>query len=178
MPPSSNIWVADVISPSGNLPIRTSGELIGITVAVVGNVLISLALNLQKLAHKRLNAQKDSNARHDPKPLHSLPENESNGEDQPLQSRTQPEYGALSDAATRQPSSVIPSGIPKRTILQQGGRNRPGPLAIPVQIAPPAPANGRKVTQEQCSDDATDGSETEYLKSKLWSVYLDRKSVV
>lgn len=38
-----------------SLPIET---VIGIVVAISGNVLISLALNLQKLAHKRLDAQK------------------------------------------------------------------------------------------------------------------------
>jgi len=38
-----------------SLPIE---DVIGIVVAISGNVLISLALNLQKLAHKRLDAQK------------------------------------------------------------------------------------------------------------------------
>jgi len=37
------------------LPIET---VVGIVVAISGNVLISLALNLQKLAHKRLDVQK------------------------------------------------------------------------------------------------------------------------
>ncbi|TFK76067.1 DUF803-domain-containing protein [Pluteus cervinus] len=38
----------------GNLPMVTRHTLIGILVAITGNVLISLALNLQKLAHKRV----------------------------------------------------------------------------------------------------------------------------
>ncbi|KAJ3853000.1 magnesium transporter NIPA-domain-containing protein [Lentinula lateritia] len=43
-----------------NIPELTTGTVIGISVAVAGNVLISLALNLQKLAHKRLDAEKNS----------------------------------------------------------------------------------------------------------------------
>lgn len=40
------------------LPEMTSASVIGITVAICGNVLISLALNFQKLAHKRLEREK------------------------------------------------------------------------------------------------------------------------
>ncbi|KAF5364004.1 hypothetical protein D9756_000538 [Leucocoprinus leucothites] len=40
-----------------DLPRLTTQTLIGITVAISGNILISLALNLQKLAHKRLDPQ-------------------------------------------------------------------------------------------------------------------------
>ncbi|KAJ4472323.1 magnesium transporter NIPA-domain-containing protein [Lentinula aciculospora] len=42
------------------LPELTTGTVIGISVAIAGNILISLALNLQKLAHKRLEAEKNS----------------------------------------------------------------------------------------------------------------------
>ncbi|KDQ64695.1 hypothetical protein JAAARDRAFT_52643 [Jaapia argillacea MUCL 33604] len=40
------------------LPHVTMSTFIGITVAISGNILISLALNLQKLAHRRLEAEK------------------------------------------------------------------------------------------------------------------------
>ncbi|KAE9410286.1 DUF803-domain-containing protein [Gymnopus androsaceus JB14] len=40
------------------LPELTTGTVIGISVAIAGNVIISLALNLQKLAHKRMDAEK------------------------------------------------------------------------------------------------------------------------
>lgn len=45
------------------LPELTTGTVTGITVAIAGNVLISLALNLQKLAHKRQDAIKLASAR-------------------------------------------------------------------------------------------------------------------
>ncbi|KAJ3575162.1 hypothetical protein NP233_g1274 [Leucocoprinus birnbaumii] len=41
-----------------DLPKLTTENVIGIAVAISGNILISLALNLQKLAHKRLDVQK------------------------------------------------------------------------------------------------------------------------
>ena len=41
-----------------DLPQMTTRTLIGILVAVTGNILISLALNLQKLAHKRVENRK------------------------------------------------------------------------------------------------------------------------
>ncbi|KAL0581992.1 hypothetical protein V5O48_000050 [Marasmius crinis-equi] len=40
------------------LPELTTATVIGISVAIAGNILISLSLNIQKLAHKRLDAQK------------------------------------------------------------------------------------------------------------------------
>ncbi|KAJ7086735.1 magnesium transporter NIPA-domain-containing protein [Mycena epipterygia] len=46
------------IDLGNKLPELTTGTVIGITVAITGNVLISLALNLQKLAHKRGETEK------------------------------------------------------------------------------------------------------------------------
>jgi hypothetical protein len=41
-----------------DLPQMTTRTFVGILVAVTGNILISLALNLQKLAHKRVENMK------------------------------------------------------------------------------------------------------------------------
>lgn len=46
-----------------HFPDMTSGSVIGITVAICGNILISLALNFQKLAHNRLDREKSRKAR-------------------------------------------------------------------------------------------------------------------
>ncbi|KIL00278.1 hypothetical protein PAXRUDRAFT_130245 [Paxillus rubicundulus Ve08.2h10] len=45
--------------PGIDLPHLTLQTVIGISVAIAGNVLISLALNLQKLAHSRLDRERD-----------------------------------------------------------------------------------------------------------------------
>jgi len=49
----------------GDLPEITSPVFIGILVAITGNILISLALNLQKLAHKRVEADTLRRQRHE-----------------------------------------------------------------------------------------------------------------
>lgn len=51
-------WVMD--DPGIILPHLTPQAIIGISVSIAGNVLISLALNLQKLAHLRLELARDS----------------------------------------------------------------------------------------------------------------------
>ncbi|THV08716.1 DUF803-domain-containing protein [Dendrothele bispora CBS 962.96] len=53
---SSPRYLSDI--QRGIFPELTSATVIGISVAIAGNILISLALNLQKLAHKRLDAEK------------------------------------------------------------------------------------------------------------------------
>ncbi|KAF5370101.1 hypothetical protein D9758_001204 [Tetrapyrgos nigripes] len=58
------------------LPELTTATVIGITVAVAGNILISLALNIQKLAHKRLDAEK---AARNPAGNNTLAQSKSNG---------------------------------------------------------------------------------------------------
>ncbi|KAF7352939.1 DUF803 domain membrane protein [Mycena venus] len=55
--PAPPPWV-HALDLGGKLPELTTATFIGITVAITGNVLISLALNLQKLAHKRVEAEK------------------------------------------------------------------------------------------------------------------------
>ncbi|KAF5388086.1 hypothetical protein D9615_000244 [Tricholomella constricta] len=56
--PSFQGWqLALVCRTMGDLPKLTTATFIGIMIAITGNVLISLALNLQKLAHKRVEAQ-------------------------------------------------------------------------------------------------------------------------
>lgn len=55
-------WPYDNITPpidDPHTPAPTASSFIGIAVAVSGNILISLALNCQKLAHRRLEAQRE-----------------------------------------------------------------------------------------------------------------------
>lgn len=56
------LFVQDGRDPDGDhgieFPNVNTATAIGITVAIAGNILISLALNVQKLAHKRMEAEK------------------------------------------------------------------------------------------------------------------------
>ncbi|ESK97556.1 duf803 domain membrane protein [Moniliophthora roreri MCA 2997] len=60
--PDSSFLMAETLRGGEVLPELTTATVIGITVAIAGNVLISLALNIQKLAHQRLDAQKPSHS--------------------------------------------------------------------------------------------------------------------
>src|SRR5260370_42431990 len=51
---------AEIFQGLDDLPKLTVRSLVGIIIAVTGNVLISLALNLQKLAHRRMEEAKNA----------------------------------------------------------------------------------------------------------------------
>lgn len=54
-----SITYLDALDGGGEIELpETSSSVIGIVVAICGNILISLALNFQKLAHKRLDREK------------------------------------------------------------------------------------------------------------------------
>jgi hypothetical protein len=54
-----------MIAQGPDLPKLTLVTFIGIVMAVTGNVLISLALNLQKLAHKQMEERKNASINQD-----------------------------------------------------------------------------------------------------------------
>lgn len=138
----------DFWSPEGSIP-RTA-TLIGIGLAICGNVVISLALNCQKLAHKRL--QSHSTALQD------------------IESRSHVVRTPHTPERPRQPTMPLRTRVhfphlesPSRTTRAR----MPPSLTIPEDLqvsAPPQPApqeNGDSDSNEKASDFA-------YLKSKLW----------
>ncbi|KAJ7368123.1 DUF803-domain-containing protein [Mycena albidolilacea] len=72
--PEPLIW-AHTFDLGSKLPELTTATFIGITVAITGNVLISLALNLQKLAHKRVEAEKVERRQSTPASTNGTPQN-------------------------------------------------------------------------------------------------------
>jgi len=63
LPNSMRSWywsAAEIFQRLDDLPKLTVRTLVGIIIAVTGNVLISLALNLQKLAHRRMEEAKNA----------------------------------------------------------------------------------------------------------------------
>ncbi|KAF7800110.1 hypothetical protein EIP86_011355 [Pleurotus ostreatoroseus] len=56
----------------GRLPSLSRAEVAGISVAIAGNVLISLALNCQKLAHRRLEREREQGHQLDQRPYNDL----------------------------------------------------------------------------------------------------------
>jgi drug/metabolite transporter (DMT)-like permease len=130
-------------------PLLNRTTLIGILVAVTGNVLISFALNLQKLAHRRLDA---SAKRKSPARSPTL------NSDQPLAER----QGVSTNDYHRQQTPDVPD---------YGTLPRPKPSPNPPPSVAATPGNFDEVellgTSSQ-SKGVEDINESRYLKSKVW----------
>lgn len=205
--------------PGIGLPHLTLQTIIGITVAIAGNVLISFALNLQKLAHIRLEkAQKQarlerelhvsgdalrSRSPHDQRPSGDPAACSHESETQPLiqgssTSRSRACYGNSTSPGTRrddsrsrkstssargrrpgQPSrkpSFVSRYIPFH-LGQHGGVNEnvshtQETLEIPVDVIPAerivaTNGNGKRAppSPELWEEE---GTESDYLRSKIW----------
>lgn len=214
---------ASVDEPRIDLPHLTLQTGIGISVAIAGNVLISLALNLQKLAHLRLSRERRQ-ARME-RELHSVdrlrsrslqdqapsedPASSDEPETQPLipdssASGPRARYGASAEAETRRDNSrsrkstSLTRGrrvskpqrkpsfasrfLPFRISLHDGVNDDREDVshtqeasAIPVDVIPAeclVALNGNHMRRYPAEDLEDEGTESDYLRSKLWSVFL------
>ncbi|KIL68150.1 hypothetical protein M378DRAFT_196633 [Amanita muscaria Koide BX008] len=124
---------------SDDAPRLTTATLTGILVAITGNILISFALNLQKLAHKRLETSaSSSHANGQATPM--------NDHEQPLDTRH--EYGTISRSRSPKPNpassrATFPVNQEEASLL----------------LSPSQSKGGER-------DEHWD--ESRYLKSKLW----------
>ena len=182
-------WILDEISLPG-LPQFSPETIAGISVAITGNILISLALNCQKLAHRRL--ERDRQLRKTQlngkatEPRH----NGVNGSEQD---------GVLEDG---EDDELTPTGLPLRNVSPLHEQDEPSesdPLLphspseststrraprfrrllpwsrrrdpdehsdhslLPVDVEPPLNSRIKR--------NKADGNESDYLKSKLWQVH-------
>ncbi|KZT20764.1 DUF803-domain-containing protein [Neolentinus lepideus HHB14362 ss-1] len=91
-------WQAEDDPEGIEIPHFTMASIIGVTVAISGNVLISLALNLQKLAHRRLESDKfvrarkerQNNRSHGAQDVIEEHEDENSGESEHTETNTEP----------------------------------------------------------------------------------------
>jgi magnesium transporter len=129
---------------------------IGIAIAISGNVLISLALNIQKVAHNQLHrARQTSGDSSSPNTLSSENILDNDESRRPLLPRSSTpsvnHYGAANANGKKFWS------LPKLTTL-------PKPHSIPVLS--PQVANGDLDDDDELHE--AQGTESDYLKSKLW----------
>ncbi|KAJ7667844.1 DUF803-domain-containing protein [Mycena polygramma] len=194
--PTAPHWLS-ALDLGGKLPEMTTATFIGITIAISGNVLISLALNLQKLAHKRVEAEKLERRQATPTPKTPHPNGvseaggyfqgeEGHSEDVPLQAAIlvpqRPDYGSTSrpGSSSHPPDDEI-SGSPKKTLLANlfrskrrrttNGISSERTSLIPVDVITEGQVNGARVpkrTAEVEPQDFEDENESDYLKSKVW----------
>ncbi|KAJ6509965.1 DUF803-domain-containing protein [Mycena vitilis] len=194
--PAAPHWLS-ALDLGGKLPEMTTATFIGITIAISGNVLISLALNLQKLAHKRVEAEKLERRQATPTPktphLNGVSEAggyfqaaEGHPEDVPLQAAIlvpqRADYGSTSrtDSSSNRPDEET-SGSPKKTLLPNlfwskrrratNGLSSERTSLIPVDVITEGQANGARVPKPTAEDEPQgfeDENESDYLKSKVW----------
>ncbi|KAJ7499071.1 DUF803-domain-containing protein [Mycena latifolia] len=176
------------------LPELNTATVIGITVAITGNVLISLALNLQKLAHKRGEAEKlerrrttngasHPNGTHEageyPRPPEALP-----SDDEPLPQAAvllaqRSDYGSTSRSGSN--TSLHQMAVsPKKTLLSRlfrkqhqaaNGIASERTTLLPVDVITEEQVMSARRPKRKPSNEVLDfeeGNESDYLKSKVW----------
>ena len=134
---------------------------IGIVIAIIGNILISLALNIQKVAHKHLHRASNSPpalSRHA-----SAPDSHDFLESRPLLPRTASSPGPeQSYGATR---SKRLFNMPRIRFIQK----QPAPT---LETPPLSPQSTHEDLEHDRDDDELDeraqAAESDYLRSKLW----------
>ncbi|KAF9498534.1 DUF803-domain-containing protein [Pleurotus eryngii] len=168
-----------------DLPKVSTATFIGITVAIAGNVLISLALNLQKLAHRRLeddkagrseelSVRRDTDSNSESAVNGSKPDNR-----QPLTNNVPRSYGARESTAS---IDALPEHkrtswgwlIPlktrgKRDIAEEEAATLTRPLRVDIMTE----ETDRDAENRHGSHGPrtpSKGNESDYLKSKLWRV--------
>ncbi|KAF8558822.1 DUF803-domain-containing protein [Imleria badia] len=137
-------------NPRIGLPHLTLQTVIGISVAIAGNVLISLALNLQKLAHLRLDHGRQNN----------LPDGESDSRPPRPDTSTRvthPDSAARFGAAQHNYQYETQPLVPHRSSSQ---------LEPPPTTYGSAQYHGKSTSQNTIEDG--DGKESDYLHSKIW----------
>ncbi|KAJ3790519.1 magnesium transporter NIPA-domain-containing protein [Lentinula aff. detonsa] len=180
------------------LPELTTGTIIGISVAIAGNILISLALNLQKLAHKRLDAEKNSTSSkgHKASSLDSerravstVDEDEEGRDSSDIDTVERPVESSNSRGVEGEPLLSFPraqqspgyGALESRPsqkklvsrIFPFRSRPQPRPIVLPVDIVTQNRIQKKSNTTNEAEnvvskDGAEAGNESDYLKSKLW----------
>lgn len=142
----------------------SSRSLIGVAVAVGGNVLISVALNCQKLAHLRLNGQNphEQHSKRDEVEDEQSIDEEDQGQDPDLGQEDDGDRGRLSNGYGSTDVRVNMGGA--------GSTNWPGgTYGIKAPNGAPGDADGADDDTQAGSDDGSDhGPSTRFLRSKLW----------
>lgn len=197
LPPPYLSLLIPALTPFGmdDLPRLTTQTVIGITVAISGNVLISFALNLQKLAHKRLDKERNGEGQMTPPYYrrnvsdgpslseqdedsdtitteHTTPQHsDTTLESQPLlpvidHSRN---YTTLGDDESPQESQQ--TGFFRRIFRSGKHRDKKKRVTVlPINVMPEDAALHGLVSSRIKTNDEDDEetNEAAYLKSKLW----------
>jgi hypothetical protein len=171
-----------------DLPTLTTQTVIGIAVAISGNILISLALNLQKLAHKRLDAERNTPGPAPP-PRSFIGRrqsvNEQDADSDTIITETPSLRGPDTPPETQPLLPVNHSPNHYTTPQRNGDPPKPQATSFLSRIFRPKHQNQKKgapilhidvmpevtaLEHSGINSDAKDEYESAYLKSKLWYI--------
>lgn len=176
-------FLSRIIVDYASGPRLTTREVIGITVSIAGNVLISFSLNLQKLAHRRLelseDRQKASERPHHAAQaslmangspmLHQTPDTDGETEPLlPLNTRSLGDVDITSGNMGRRKGWLTSARILFRT---QSANDAGSSVPVSVFVTPATPLlDEPESTGSQNPRDDASTSKRSYLRSKLWYV--------
>ncbi|KAI0053078.1 DUF803-domain-containing protein [Auriscalpium vulgare] len=161
-------------------PHFSTGTVIGIAVAITGNVLISFALNLQKLAHARLDEDRHAAGQGQGA---ELDEREEARVHEDVVREANPWSGGLPEATEADPLLFVPPGTHAHVapVMQtygavvpdgaadDGSARRTWGTLIKWERRSNLPPNGKQGASTPIDDiDDDEGQEYDYLKSKVW----------
>ncbi|KAI0771971.1 magnesium transporter NIPA-domain-containing protein [Trametes elegans] len=189
--PGANLSALGILD-GDNLPRITPLAAAGIGVAISGNILISLALNCQKLAHKRLEREREAAAQElrRPKPIRSTSA-PTRAPERPLETlstthstpiaavaifETDP---LLEESADDASSDITPLPSPRPARRWLFSHHNPARNAdrshlasthalMPVDILPVHTDELVEHADHTQKEESPSGNESDYLKSKLW----------
>lgn len=195
-------WPEDL---SNRLPHLTKSSVIGISVAIAGNVIISLALNCQKLAHRRLEREREERSLEselqpqgngDRSEDVSAGSSNSNGdtlfvpsasavavvETEPLlNGQGHSTYGTDAEALSgRKPPwyrKLWTSDGRRRRLLHDADASHLASthVLMPVDVVRPVRPKAGEQPSKDTQKNSDNGRESDYLKSKLWYATLSLK---
>ncbi|KAF7331959.1 DUF803 domain membrane protein [Mycena kentingensis (nom. inval.)] len=160
--------VAPLDHSDSKLPELTTGTALGISFAIAGNVLISFALNLQKLAHKRAEAER-IHLREQARAANSASTSASESTGSSEHSDGPPVADAAILVAYGSTDTIQ---TPKKTLIsrlftskRQSVSERTALLPVDVIQEETSESSQQSIRE---ADDTEEVNESDYLKSKLW----------
>ncbi|KAI0698636.1 magnesium transporter NIPA-domain-containing protein [Cytidiella melzeri] len=129
--PLQHTWLSKLLDEIAlpGLPQFSRATIAGISVAIIGNILISLALNCQKLAHRRLEREHE---------LRNTPSNGSHVDRRRNGVKRNLRDNVLHPTAEEEDGELTPTGLPLRQVLHSSETDEPS-IVAPTETQPLLP---------------------------------------
>lgn len=173
IPPEMSLQLASIIFSSFSISTpspQARASLTGVAISIGGNILISIALNVQKLSHMRLADQKNQATRIDSQGNHSNVQSASNGQ---LEGEVEEEDGDGDDDPDENESTPLTPSPSNKTYGGLNKSNSESRSSLPSLSKSNRRVNSNLTsnpTSEETDEDfdRSDGPGSGFLHSRLW----------